>query len=579
MTCRMRVLATLCCVFPVLFALASPCAASARTLYVSASGHEQGNGTRTAPFNTLAAVEQASRRGDAIVVLASPSGVAPLDGGIALKDGQSLIGDRTGAALGATLQKDAARITNTSTAHNGDAVVLADKTSVSNLVIVGAHRSAVYGQDVTGVSIAGNTISASNTSCTPGEGYEGKQFSGRPMHGYAAVMVDYTHRTASLLVAGNRIHDGTCMDGIHVRAGGASRVTGRIDRNVVTRLQQGKGFVSVLGIALETKDSASLSVTSDGNTQTFIGNPLGGVPDADCEGLLAHQTGGDLRWTITHNEFAHAMGGSSCNGAEFFISENKANSTIAIADSTFIDAQGDMVQNINLGSGDASLTLERVTIAYTRLATAPAGPPESRGSTLAGNEAGRPRGHCLMLVTQGPEGANRASLSDSAFSNCGGDGVFMYYAPFLGMPGASRELILNIDHSTITSDKGYGLRWANYGDVDRASVKVRNSFIGGALDKAAVALLQNPSGAQIKTATFDFGSAQALGGNCLGVPGTTTVELAGVDATFVGNFWGSNIAAESKDKSGAPWPDTIWANGRQIDTSEPLPIAPATCGR
>ena len=568
---RMRVSAMLCC-FLAVCTLTVSAPALARTLYVSAQGLPTGNGSRSAPFHTLAAVERAS------IVLSTPVEVPPLDGGIKLKDHQKLIGEGPGVALAKAPLTVAARITNSTEANNGDAVVMADNASVSNLVILNARRSGVYMNDVTGVIVAGNAISASNTSCTPGQGYEGPLFSGRPMHGYAAVMADYSSRAARFSVIGNRIHDGMCMDGIHVRAGGNAMVSGRIDQNVVTRLQQGKGFVSVLGIALETKDNATLAVTSDGNSQTFIGNPLGGVPSADCEGLLSHQTGGALRWAISHNYFAHGEGGSSCNGAEFFIAGGAANSTIAISDSLFLDAQGDMVQNINLGTGETTLTMERVTVAYARLATEPSGPPESRGSSPAGDEAGRPRGHCVMLVTQGPGGVNRARITDSAFSNCGGDGVFIYYAPFLALPGASRDISLDIDRSTIATTNGYGLRWANHGLVDRASVTVRNSFITGALDKAAVALMQNPAGAKVKDRTFDFGTQNAPGGNCIGLPGPRAVEMVGVDATFVGNFWGADVVPPATNDAGAPAGDTIRINDGQIDTGAALMTAPSTCG-
>jgi len=579
MKCGMRVFVMLCGILSAPYALAISAPVSARTLYVSAGGSQTGNGTSARPFASLATVEQVSRPGDTIVVLATPLGVPALDGGIALKNGQKLIGDGAKVTASSGPVTVAARITNTTTANHGDAVVMADGASVSNLMIENARRSGVYINDVTDVTVSGNAISAANTSCTAGQGYAGERYSGRPMHGYGAIMADYSSRSASFAVNGNLIHDGTCMDGIHVRAGGKAVVSGRIDQNIVTRLQQGLGFVSVLGIALETKDSATLTVTSDGNTQTFIGNHLGGAPEADCEGLLGHQIGGELRWIISRNYFAHAMGGSSCNGAEFFITEGKANSTIAISDSLFLDSQGDMIQNINLGSGETSLTMDRVTIAYTHLAVEPNGPPESRGSNPAGDEAGRPRGHCVMLVSQGPGGVNRAKITDSAFSNCSGDGVFMYYAPFLQLPGASRELSLDIDRSTITTERGYGLRWANYGSVDLASVKVRNSFITGALDKAAIGLVQNPSGAKLKAGTFDFGTANRPGGNCIGLPGPGAVELVGIDATFIGNFWGANVGNQAKDSSGAPLADTISTGRAQIDTGAPLTTAPSTCGR
>jgi hypothetical protein len=559
-----------------LLALAVP--ASARTLYVSAGGALSGTGTRAAPFSSLADVENASAPGDVIVVLASPISVPPLDGGIKLKEGQKLLGDGNEITQAKTLLTIAPTITNMTEANNGDAVTLADNSSVSNLLILNARRSGIFGQDVTGITVRGNDISASNTACVQARGYGGALYADRPMNGYAAVMIDYSDREGRFAVVGNRIHDGLCMDGIHIRAGGKSVVNGRIDKNQITRLHQGKMFVAVIGIMLETKDRATLEVTSDGNSQTFIGNIVGGVPNADCEGLLTHQLGGDLRWTIKNNYFAHAPGGASCNGAEFFITEGKTNAAIAISDSEFIDAQGDMLQNINLGSGESTLALERVKIAFTRLAAEASGAPSPIGSTPAGNEAGRPRGHCVMLVSHGQGGVNRARIRDSHFSNCSGDGLFMFYAPFIEKPGAYREVSLDIDRSTITTDSGNGLRWANHGSIDLVSVKVRNSLIAGALDKAAVALVQNPTSAIINNASFDFGTSAKPGGNCIGFPGPKALVLEGLDASFVGNFWGANPVAPPADVTGYPVPDTISLNRGTADTSLPLTAAPATCG-
>jgi hypothetical protein len=557
--------------------LAAP--ASARTLYVSADGTMAGTGTRSAPFATLAAVEHASAHGDIIVVLASPIGVAPLDGGIKLKKGQKLLGDGPDIALARSALTVAPRLTNTTDANNGDAVTLANNSSVSNLFILNARRSGIFGEDVTGINVVGNDISASNTACVQVRGYGGTLYADRPMNGYAAVMIDYVTSNGGFSVVGNRVHDGLCMDGIHIRAGGKSVASGRIDKNQITRLHQGKMFVAVIGIMLETKETASLTVASDGNSQTFIGNIVGGVPEADCEGLLSHQLGGNLRWTIKNNYFAHGIGGPSCNGAEFFITEGKTNAAITISDSQFVNAQGDMLQNINLGSGATTLTLERVMIAYTRLAADANGAPNPIGSTATGNEAGRPRGHCVLLASHGPNGINRAKISDSHFSNCSGDGLFMFYAPFLERPGAFGELSLDIDRSTITTDSGFGLRWANYGSVNQASVKVRNSLLAGALDKAAIALVQNPFSATTNNASLDFGTSAAPGGNCIGFPGPKALVLEQVDASFVGNFWGANPIASLTNGTGNPITDTISLNGAKIDTSLPLTAAPATCGR
>ena len=69
----------------VFFGLAGPAHAASHTLYVSAAAKAEGDGSKSSPFRTLPAVEQASAPGDVIVVLPAS---APLDGGIALKPGQ-----------------------------------------------------------------------------------------------------------------------------------------------------------------------------------------------------------------------------------------------------------------------------------------------------------------------------------------------------------------------------------------------------------------------------------------------------------------------------------------------------------
>src|SRR5687768_16628308 len=148
--------------------LTTAAAAEARTLYVSASAKSPGKGTRDKPFRSLERVERASRRGDRIVVLPGPRKTAPLDGGIRLKPGQTLVGGGP-SVLSRKARRRAPRIANTAgKRHAGDAVRVAERTVVRNLVIAGAHRGGIYGRNVRGVTIRGNDVSGHNTSCTPG---------------------------------------------------------------------------------------------------------------------------------------------------------------------------------------------------------------------------------------------------------------------------------------------------------------------------------------------------------------------------------------------------------------------------
>ena len=152
-----------------------------QTWYVSAAAAAGGNGSANAPFNSLAAVQQVYGPGDTIMIEPSPLSVPPLDGGIALLPGQRLIGDGPPVVQFTTpLIPDGPpvvvssglsslpRITNTTTHLSGDAVELASNTAVENLVIAGALRGGIYGQDSPGVSLRGNDVSGFNTSGTAG---------------------------------------------------------------------------------------------------------------------------------------------------------------------------------------------------------------------------------------------------------------------------------------------------------------------------------------------------------------------------------------------------------------------------
>src|SRR5881227_3345022 len=92
---RRRIAVAAVAVFAAVLLPSLPASASAqksRTLYVSATAGSNGNGSRQAPYGSLSAVQNAAAPGDEIVVLPAPPNIAPLDGGIALKAGQKLVG-------------------------------------------------------------------------------------------------------------------------------------------------------------------------------------------------------------------------------------------------------------------------------------------------------------------------------------------------------------------------------------------------------------------------------------------------------------------------------------------------------
>jgi hypothetical protein len=169
-----------------------------KLIYVKAtvSGVPEGVGTKKNPYTTLAQVEVNSSPGDIITVVPS---LHALDGGITLKDGQSLKGENSkicnsSPVFHCDLTEPASRITNSpgSTTHDGDAVVLANNNTITWLHIggvpvdtdipnpddpampalaegvplvptgMGISGNAIFGDNVTGTNIHHVTIAGAN---------------------------------------------------------------------------------------------------------------------------------------------------------------------------------------------------------------------------------------------------------------------------------------------------------------------------------------------------------------------------------------------------------------------------------
>ncbi len=118
----------------------------ARDWYVQ-SGAAAGSGTERSPFNSLAAVQAASVKGDTIFIVAMPTSTPALNGGIVLKDDQKLKGkgeDVTKRGFDSTSPRG--KITNSL----GDAVTLANGNEVSNLQLDDPLGGAIMAVEKTG---------------------------------------------------------------------------------------------------------------------------------------------------------------------------------------------------------------------------------------------------------------------------------------------------------------------------------------------------------------------------------------------------------------------------------------------
>lgn len=541
--------------------IVGPGSAFSAALYVSATAAPGGNGTLKAPFNSLAAVEAASKPGDTIFVLASPITVAPLDGGIALKPHQRLIGFPR-----STHDDWMPRITNSSAARNsGDAVTLAIDNEVRGLVIENAYRGGMYGINVDQATIKDNEIIGGNVSCVPGFLiYFPVGFPVVLTNGWAAIMLDADAGKTSLVVDNNYIHDGYCNDGIDIRTSGDAQVKAEVSGNDITYLPQGAGLNSVLAIGMQTRDTAELIVNSDRNSQTYIGST-----GADCEGLFSNQTGGSLVWNIHRNTFAHGIGGASCNGGEFFIGQGAATADIKISNSTFEDNPGDMLETNNLGTGSVlNLTIEDVDVKHTTrtpaLPTEPIIPP-------LGFITGW--GFCMSQFSTGPQASTNFRMINSHFSDCAADGIFAFFADLsaiLPLPGGIGVLSsIDIENSSISNVNDSALHWVNYGDLEKLRIKVQNSSFTDARGLALIAIDQYP-GAVTMDAKIDLGSGAlgSLGRNCIiGGPGLAA-ETTGYDVDLENNWWGSPAG---------PAASSLSATNGFLDVTPVLRKAPPAC--
>ena len=536
--------------------------ASGAVYYVSAAA-SAGDGSKAHPFSSLEAVERASRAGDSIIVLPSAAAVPPLDGGVALKPGQRLIGGGP-AVIGRAPNSDAPRIGNTSDSRlEGDAVRMADGSAVDNLVIVSARRGGIHGRNVRDAHVRSNDISDTNTSCTAGLLiYFPVESRWEPLkNGFAAIMMDFDSLRTSLDIAGNFIHDAGCSDGIDVRASGTAEVVSSIDGNVITRLKQGAAVGSLLGIGLQTRDSASLVVSSSHNEETYLGNLLarppsvasdavwspGDLAGADCEGLFTSQTGGTIVWDIERNTFAHGIGGTSCNGAEFFVGAGRADLHVIVRDSIFEDNPGDMIEENNLGTDSLmDVKFDNVTVRHTThvepLKREPPVPVLAYGSFTS-------RSVCMSQFSVGPGATTRFEMIRSHFSDCAGDGILAVHANLPGLRAGGGALsAVDMDQSSIGNVGEYALHWINYAPLDELQVRVQQSRLDGAAGYPAVAADGDASG-HVLRARIDLGGGMlgSLGLNCFGDAHALTFGAGISDVSAAANWWGAGAGAPYRE--------------------------------
>lgn len=510
----------------------------AQTWYVSASAPTAGTGTRRRPLDSLAAAERRSRPGDTIVVLPSGDHVPPLDGGIALKPRQRLVGAPSGPTA-------AARIANLSPErHHGDAVVLSDGVTVRDLVITGAHRGGIYGEDVSGVRISGNDVTGHNESCT--EGFHIPPFEvpttipgvGIPIseglkNGWAGIMVDADGGEGRVRITDNHVHDAGCGDGIDIRLGGTANYRALVAGNVVERLKQGAEHESVLAIGLQTRDHAQLAARLDRNVQIDLGDPAEPnvlVLGADTEGIFVNPAGpSQLDVTVSRNTYVNrrGLGGFSANGLEFVAMGDGPRASVHVVDSRFTGTPGDVIEQLALGTNATlEMSLERV-VASRSVGT---------GNTVVipGNN-----GDCLLAGSGGAGNMLRLTVRDSELTGCANNGLTAGSNVVMG-EGPAAGIHVDVADSRITGNRGGNLVVGNYAGLRELTVKVERTNLSGSRGQGsgrANVTVQELGTTERAVIDLGGGPLGSGGGNCLR-GGALAADVIGHDVFARFNWWG-----------------------------------------
>ena len=485
------------------------------------------------------------------MILPAPKKVAALDGGIRLKPGQRLVGGGPAVAGRTKRLKKLPALRNTSGANlDGDAIRLSRNATVRNVVVKTAYRGAIYGLDSVGVRIIGNDVTGENTSCTNGflvqpfnvpTGIPGVMVPASPavapQNGWAGIMVDGHSAAGKLDIERNYVHDSSCADGIDVRAMGSSRLSATVNRNTVTHIKQGAAgggaIGSVLAIGMQALDSAVLHVSQDRNRETYIGSP-----GADCEGQFANTAGSGVIYdTVNHNTFAHAIGGSSCNGFETIVSTGDGKIVANLKNSSFRDNVGDMFEEGNLGAGS---TMRFVADHVVADGTSVRGGNPPGSSDGGSNPIPFNIGDCMVAGHNGGADSTTFVMRNSVFKHCNNGISFGSNVGQGNGSGPARQLVADIRHSVITRNAKYGLHVGNFTPLDLLHIRIADTEITGNGEPGASFEAQATGIGSTPDARIDLGGGGlgSSGGNCLFGNGSADVEGTNLPVVAKHDWWG-----------------------------------------
>jgi len=302
------------------------------------AGALEGNGSRGSPFGSLSEAEANSKAGQTIYLLPSEQ---VLDGGIALKANQKLIGVGEDG--------NPVTMTNSTQGQAGMSVVLATGNQVSGIAFVdlrgpGIHAAAL---DNSGTLISGNSFSGSQ---------QGEYDANAPV--FAILLETEEGEVADVRVAGNSVTDGVAMGGIQVVQQGASSGSYEFEDNHFDNLP-GRAY------HLWSQDDSTLNARILDSSADNIG-----VGGQNSDSILPHVSGRSTMTLLVKNyrfNNTNQEGSPSNCGLEAFLMGppfpgetlwcKGCTLNLTIEDSVFENPVTDGTQLVNFGS-DARLNVE-----------------------------------------------------------------------------------------------------------------------------------------------------------------------------------------------------------------------------
>ena len=304
--------------------------------YVAADAASGGDGSEQQPFDSLAKAEEASGPGDVIYVLPAES-EAPLDGGIALKENQKLLGLGPGGTAPA-VGSATARLTNTTDHLDGVIVALSRGNEVADLHFVDMrnHATQGVGGDLTEIYIH-HVL------------FEGAAESEEIL--WSVRLESNSGTTMNVRVTDSEFRDGHALGGIQIHQRGESSGDYQFERNTFSDLG-GRAY------HLLSEDSSSLQASILDSTADNIG-----LGERNSDSILPHLRNSSQQTVFVSNfryDNAKQVGSPSNTGLEAFLEGapfptqeswcNGCKLRLRISDSVFENSVTDGIQLINFGS-------------------------------------------------------------------------------------------------------------------------------------------------------------------------------------------------------------------------------------